>query len=88
MMAHAEIKAICCGTVLARNHVKSYFNFAIFCTHMAQLGVMRMLKFSSVFMFTSVSSCYSTINKRKCRTVEQSLSVLKSMNDISVRKWQ
>ncbi len=59
---------------------------------MAQLGVMRMRKhveFISVFnlfMFTSVSSCSSTLNKRKCRTVEQPWSVLKSMFDISVRK--
>ncbi len=57
---------------------------------MAQLRVMRMSKhmwkFGSVFM--SVSSCSSTLNKRKCRTVEQPWSVLESMYDISVRKWQ
>ena len=59
---------------------------------MAQVRVMHMRKhmwkFSSVFMFTSVSSCSSTLNKRKCRTVEQPWSVLESMYDISVRKWQ
>ncbi len=32
-----------------------------------------------MFMFTSVSSCSSTLNKRKCRTVEQPWSVLESI---------
>ncbi len=52
------------------------------------LNIANMWKFSSVFMFTSVSSCSFTLNKRKCRTLEQPWSVLESMYDASVRKWQ
>ncbi len=57
---------------------------------MAQVRVLsmrkHMWKFGNVFM--SVSSCSSTLNKCKFRTVKQPLSVLESMYDISVRKWQ
>ncbi len=53
---------------------------------MAQLCVMRMLahmwKFSGVFLFISVPSCSSTLKKRKCRTVEQSWSVLECMTSV------
>ena len=56
---------------------------------MAQLRVMRMRKHVEIrSVFMSVSSCSSTLNKRKFRTVEQPWSVLESMYDISVRKWQ
>ena len=48
----------------------------------------HMWKFSDVFLFISVSSCSSTLNKRKCGTVDQPWSVSESIYDFRVRKWQ
>ena len=39
-------------------------------------------------MLTAVSSCFPALNKHKCRTVKQPWSVLESMYDVSVSKWQ